>query len=137
MACASESVWLKMTSHGAFIRTTVGFIYPAYKSIQAIMSEEQEDDMTWLRYWVVLAVVSLIEIIADPLFDFLPGYLLGKCAFLVWCMLPTENSGANLIFTQVMFQICFYKYVYYDLIFFRLYSLSSKNIIKKLSNMHQ
>ena len=137
VVCASESVWLKMTSHGAFIRTAVGFIYPAYKSLQAIMSEEQEDDMTWLRYWVVLAVVSLIEIIVDPLFDFLPGYLLGKCVFLVWCMLPTENSGGNLIFTQVLFQICFYNYVYYDLILFRCYSLSSKNIIKKLSNRHQ
>ena len=96
-----------MAAHGAFIRIAVGFLYPAYKSLQAIMTEDQEDDMTWLRYWVVLAVVSIIETIADPLLDFLPGYLLGKCIFLVWCMMPGENSGANLIFTQVSMVVMF------------------------------
>ena len=90
-----------MTSQGAFIRIAVGFIYPAYRSLQAIMTEDCDDDMTMLRYWVVLAVVSLIETIVDPLFDFLPGYLLGKCIFLFWCMLPGEHSGANLIFSRV------------------------------------
>ena len=90
-----------MTSQGAFIRLAVGFIYPAYKSLQAIMTADQEDDMTMLRYWVVLAVVSMIETIADPLFDFLPGVLLGKCVFLSWCMLLSENTGANLLFSSV------------------------------------
>ena len=90
-----------MTAQATIVRAVVGFIYPAYSSLKAVMSDEREDALKWLRYWVVLAVFSLAETIADPLFDFLPGYLLGKCAFLVWCMLPSKNSGANLLFTQV------------------------------------
>ena len=41
--------------------------------------------------------------VADPLFDFFPGYLLGKCVFLVWCQAPSNHSGANMLFNQVGF----------------------------------
>ena len=90
-----------MSAQAIIIRAAVGFIYPAYSSLKAVMSDEREDALKWLRYWVVLAVFSLAETIADPLFDFFPGYLLGKCVFLIWCMAPSRNSGANLLFTQV------------------------------------
>ena len=71
----------------------------------------------------MLAVFSIIETVVDPLLDFLPGtdksfyfcvyfellilfdskgYLLGKCLFLVWCMAPSDKSGSNLVFTQVV-----------------------------------
>ena len=89
-----------MSAHTTIIRAAVGFIFPAYSSLKAVMSDEREEALKWLRYWVVLAVFSLAETVADPLFDFFPGYLLGKCVFLVWCMLPTYG-GANLLFTQV------------------------------------
>ena len=92
-----------MVSQGAFIRIAVGFIYPAYKSLEAMMTKDCEDDMIMLRYWVVLAALSLVETIADPLFDFLPGYLLGKCIFLLWCMMPGDKNGADLIFSKVIY----------------------------------
>lgn len=83
------------------IRSGVGFLYPAYKSLHAIMSDDREAGLAWMRYWVVLAVFSMLETLVDPLLDFLPGYLLGKCVFLVWCMAPSDKSGSNLVFTQV------------------------------------
>ena len=90
-----------MVTKFKILRTGVGFIYPVYRSVQAIMSEDVEDDMTWLRYWVILALVSMVEVMVDPLVDFFPGYLIGKCAFLIWCMAPLENNGVSFIFTQV------------------------------------
>merc|ERR1712029_182565 len=75
---------LNMAAQSLVIRAWVGFVYPAYKSLHAIMSDDREASLTWMRYWVVLAVFSMIETIVDPLLDFLPGYLLGKCIFLVW-----------------------------------------------------
>ena len=83
------------------VRTCVGFIYPVVKSVQAILSEDMEDDLTWLRYWVVLALVSLVEMAVDPMVDYFPAYLLAKCAFLIWCMAPSPNNGASFVFTQV------------------------------------
>ena len=73
-----------MAAQQLVIRAGVGFLYPAYKSLHAIMSEDREASLAWMRYWVVLAVFSMVETIADPLLDFFPGYLLAKCAFLVW-----------------------------------------------------
>ena len=90
---------------GQVVRALVGFVYPSYQSLQAVLSEDQEDDLTWLRYWVVLAAVHLVEMVVDPLVDFFPGYLLAKCGFLVWCMAPVQNNGANLIFSQVIFPL--------------------------------
>ena len=90
-----------MTTKLQILRSAVGFIYPVYRSVQAIMSEDIEDDLTWLRYWVLIAVVSLVELWVDPLVDYFPGYLLAKCAFLVCCMAPFANNGVSFIFTQV------------------------------------
>ena len=87
------------------LRTCVGFIYPVVKSVQAILSEDMEDDLTWLRYWVVLALVSLVEMAVDPMVDYFPAYLLAKCAFLIWCMAPSPNNGASFVFTQVQSKI--------------------------------
>merc|ERR1711934_1018120 len=87
---------------GKVIRALVGFAYPSYQSLQAAMTEDPDDDLQWLRYWVVLATVHMIELVVDPLVDFFPGYLLAKCAFLIWCMAPVQNNGANLIFSQVI-----------------------------------
>ena len=90
-----------MASKGDFLKVAIAFLYPAYKSLEAMGTVDHEDDMVWLKYWVVLAAISLLEIILDPLFNVLPGYLLSKCIFLVWCMVPGEHSGANVIFNQV------------------------------------
>ena len=70
--------------------------------LQAVMTDEVEDDLTWLRYWVVLATVSLVEMVVDPLVDYFPVYLLAKCVFLIWCMAPSPNNGASFVFTQVI-----------------------------------
>ena len=93
---------LIMAGQSLVIRAGVGFLYPAYKSLHAVMNDDREASINWLRYWVVLAVFSVIESLVDPLLDFLPGYLLGKCLFLLWCMMPSKNSGSNLVFTQVV-----------------------------------
>ena len=91
-----------MTVHRwKILRTGLGLIYPVYRSLQAILTEDTEDDLTWLRYWVVLALVTLVEMVLDPMVDFFPFYLLAKCSFLVWCMAPSDKSGSNLVFTQV------------------------------------
>merc|ERR1711890_132756 len=87
---------------GLVIRALVGFVYPSYQSLQAVLTEDKEDDLNWLRYWVVLSCVHLVELVIDPLVDFFPGYLLAKCVFLIWCMAPVQNNGANLIFTQCL-----------------------------------
>merc|ERR1711973_506331 len=60
------------------------------------------NNLTWLRYWVMLAIVSLVEMVVDPMVDYFPTYPLAKCVFLIWCMAPNPNNGASFVFTQVV-----------------------------------
>eukprot|EP00978_Attheya_sp_CCMP212_P002666 scaffold5453_cov58-Attheya_sp.AAC.10 len=39
----------------------VGFVYPAFKSFEAIESQVRGDDTQWLIYWTVYAFFSVIE----------------------------------------------------------------------------
>ena len=57
------------------------------------------------RYWVVLGVFSLVELMLDLLINPLPysfpSYLIIKLAFLAWCMAPVEWNGSDVIFNNV------------------------------------
>merc|ERR1711936_142938 len=85
-----------------FLITTVGCVYPGYCSLKAILTEEKNDDMVWLRYWVVFSTFSLLELLLDMMVSWLPGYLIAKCVFLIWCMAPVPNNGSNIIFNLVV-----------------------------------
>ena len=47
-------------------RTLVGVVYPAFMSLKAVLHGSPESAGAWLRYWVVLGVFSLVELILDP-----------------------------------------------------------------------
>jgi len=90
-------------------RTLVGVAYPAFASLKTVLSDSPESSVAWLRYWVVLGVFSVVELLLDPLvnplkFSF-PTYLILKCLFLIWCMAPIEWNGSDLIFNHVLFPI--------------------------------
>ena len=87
-------------------RTLVGVAYPAFASLKAVLSDSPESSVAWLRYWVVLGVFSVVELLLDPLVNPLtysfPTYLVLKCLFLVWCMAPVTWNGSDIIFNQVI-----------------------------------
>ena len=94
---------MMLKTHGETVRLLLGFLYPSYKTITAVMTESREDDLLWLKYWSVLSLFSLVELLLDPLVHHFTWYLLAKCVFLIWCMAPMEQNGSNLIFSQVYF----------------------------------
>ena len=96
-------MFYKMTleTHGGTIRLLLGFLYPSYKTFNAVMTENVEDDLTWLKYWSVLSLFSIIELLLDPLANHFKGYMSAKFIFLLWCMAPMDGNGSNLIFSQV------------------------------------
>lgn len=73
-----------------------GFVYPSYKSFQAIESKMKGDDQQWLIYWVMYAGFSVIESFSDFLLYWIPFYYAFKLAFLLWMMLP-QTQGARYV----------------------------------------
>merc|ERR1711997_663378 len=90
-------------------RTIIGVTYPAFASLKAVLSDSPESCGAWLRYWVVLGVFSLVELLLDlainPLAYSFPAYLILKCAFLAWCMAPVEWNGSDVIFNNILFPL--------------------------------
>ncbi|XP_036281070.1 receptor expression-enhancing protein 6 isoform X3 [Pipistrellus kuhlii] len=80
----------------------IGFVYPAYASIKAIESPSKEDDTVWLTYWVVYSLFGLAEFFSDLLLSWFPFYYVGKCAFLLFCMIPGPWNGAHMLYRQVI-----------------------------------
>jgi receptor expression-enhancing protein 5/6 len=56
----------------------IGFLYPAYHSIKALESPNKDDDTKWLTYWVVFALLSIIEYFSNILLYWFPFYWLFK-----------------------------------------------------------
>jgi receptor expression-enhancing protein 5/6 len=79
----------------------VGFIYPAYKSFEAIESKNRGEDTQWLIYWVVYAFFSILEVFIDFLVYWIPFYYAFKLAFLLWAMLP-QTKGAKFLYDSFL-----------------------------------
>lgn len=79
----------------------MGFVYPAFKSFEAIENKIRGDDTQWLIYWVVYAFFSIIEVFVDFLLYWIPFYYAFKLAFLLWAMLP-QTKGAKFLYDSFL-----------------------------------
>jgi len=85
----------------ASLSNLVGFVYPAFKSFQAIETKNKGDDTQWLVYWVIFAFFSIIEVFVDILLYWIPFYYPFKLAFLLWAMLP-QTKGAKFLYDSFL-----------------------------------
>ncbi|XP_063238276.1 receptor expression-enhancing protein 5-like isoform X2 [Bacillus rossius redtenbacheri] len=79
-----------------------GFVYPAYASIKALETLKKEDDTKWLTYWVVFAFFSIIEFFSGFILHWFPFYWLLKSMFHLWCFVPIENNGSQIIYQRII-----------------------------------
>jgi len=80
----------------------IAFVYPAYKSIKALESNDKDDDSKWLTYWVVYGFFSVIEYFADIILSWFPFYFIAKTSLFLWCMAPIKSNGSQFIYSHVI-----------------------------------
>ncbi|KAL7540334.1 hypothetical protein ACHAXR_010027 [Thalassiosira sp. AJA248-18] len=83
------------------ITSIIAFIYPAFKSFQALEHRASGEVTQWLIYWVVYSFFSIIEVFIDVLLYWIPFYYAFKVAFLLWAMLP-QTRGAKFLYDSFL-----------------------------------
>lgn len=73
-------------------RNLIVFIYPVYASFKALKSDDKEDDTQWLSYWVIYALLNVLESI-PMVVKAIPYYALLRVIALVLCFLPQVQVG--------------------------------------------
>ncbi|KAL7567614.1 hypothetical protein ACA910_000210 [Epithemia clementina (nom. ined.)] len=85
----------------ASLSSLVGFVYPAFKSFQAVETKTKGDDVQWLVYWVIFAFFTILESFVEVLLYWIPFYYAFKLAFLLWAMLP-QTKGAKFLYDSFL-----------------------------------
>eukprot|EP00040_Diaphanoeca_grandis_P038678 m.257032 g.257032 ORF g.257032 m.257032 type:complete len:176 (+) comp34939_c0_seq1:7-534(+) len=85
----------------SFIATVVGVCYPCYMTLYAL-NGPQEESRRWLIYWMVFGVFAFKEQFSDLLLFWLPFFYEFKIAVLVFCMYPSKQNGATLLYDKFL-----------------------------------
>ncbi|XP_036192755.1 receptor expression-enhancing protein 3 isoform X1 [Myotis myotis] len=78
-----------------------GMLYPAYYSYKAVKSKNVKEYVRWMMYWIVFALYTVIETVADQTVAWFPLYYELKIAFVIWLLSP-YTKGASLIYRKFL-----------------------------------
>ncbi|KAG7463108.1 hypothetical protein MATL_G00191870 [Megalops atlanticus] len=78
-----------------------GTLYPAYYSYKAVKTKNVKEYVRWMMYWIVFALFTVVETIADLSISWFPLYYEIKIAFVIWLLSP-YTRGASLIYRKFL-----------------------------------
>ena len=79
----------------------LGYAYPGYKCFKDIEKNKKDEWKDWLVYWVILAVFTMGERLADTFVFWFPLYSEAKVAFVVWLWQP-RTQGAKFLYESFL-----------------------------------
>eukprot|EP00614_Pseudopedinella_elastica_P042609 CAMPEP_0181260544 /NCGR_PEP_ID=MMETSP1097-20121128/1000_1 /TAXON_ID=35684 /ORGANISM="Pseudopedinella elastica, Strain CCMP716" /LENGTH=169 /DNA_ID=CAMNT_0023359065 /DNA_START=28 /DNA_END=537 /DNA_ORIENTATION=- len=78
-----------------------GFLYPAYKSLQAMEVNDPAEDKQWLTYWVVYGTFSIFESVMSFLKDIIPYYNVLKLGLFIF-LYHSSTKGATKVYDKIL-----------------------------------
>ncbi|GJX28347.1 HVA22-like protein e [Tanacetum coccineum] len=84
-------------------------LYPLYASVVAIESASKEDDQQWLSYWILYSFLTLMEMLLQPLLEWIPIWYDIKLIAVAWLVLP-QFRGAAFIYNKFVREKVIKKY---------------------------
>lgn len=87
---------------GTILTVVLTVVYPAYKSIKALETkDDDEDDKIWLTYWCVFGVFTLVDEFGYIILNLIPFYFYIKLIFFIWMMNP-NTKGSLIVYNKVL-----------------------------------
>ncbi|XP_022865077.1 HVA22-like protein e [Olea europaea var. sylvestris] len=88
--------WTLVTHLHALAGPSIMLLYPLYASVAAIESTSKLDDEQWLAYWILYSFLTLMEMLLQPVLEWIPIWYDVKLAFVAWLVLPQFRGAAFL-----------------------------------------
>ena len=99
--CVTVMVLLFTAFGHNILMMLVSFLYPAYRSFQALETPDPEDDRRWLVYWTVFGFIYAFKGVFESVLSFLPGSSLILTLLLFTIYSPMTN-GYEYVYTSVI-----------------------------------
>ncbi|KAG5617516.1 hypothetical protein H5410_017340 [Solanum commersonii] len=80
-----------------------------YASVVAIESTSKLDDEQWLAYWILYSFLTLMEMLLQPILQWIPIWYEVKLGIVVWLVLP-QFRGAAFIYNKFVREKLIKKY---------------------------
>ena len=72
------------------------YLVPACLNITAFLTRESEDNLAWIKYWIVFSLLFALEILLELHKTFFPCFSYFKILLLCYCIASIEmNSGSE------------------------------------------
>ncbi|CAD5113142.1 DgyrCDS2332 [Dimorphilus gyrociliatus] len=84
-----------------FVILVFGTLYPAYASYKAIKTRNTKEYLKWMMYWVIFALFTCAETVADLFVCWLPFYYELKIVFIIWLLSPA-TQGSKIIYKKIV-----------------------------------
>ncbi|CAL5361800.1 unnamed protein product [Camellia sinensis] len=91
--------WTLITHVHVLAGPVTMLLYPLYASVMAIESPSKVDDEQWLAYWILYSFLTLMEMLLQPILQWIPIWYDIKLAFVAWLVLP-QFRGAAFIYER-------------------------------------
>ncbi|XP_072965696.1 protein HVA22-like [Typha angustifolia] len=93
------NLWALLSHLHSLAGPSITLIYPLYASVRAIESPRKDDDEQWLAYWILYSLLTLMEMVAEPILYWVPLWYQIKVAFVAWLVLP-QFMGASFLYEK-------------------------------------
>ncbi|XP_040988792.1 HVA22-like protein e [Juglans microcarpa x Juglans regia] len=101
--------WTLITQLHSLSGPVLMLLYPLYASVEAIESTSKLDDQQWLAYWILYSFLTLMEMLFQPILEWIPIWYDVKLLFVIWLVLPQFQGAAFLYERFVREQINKYR----------------------------
>jgi receptor expression-enhancing protein 1/2/3/4 len=81
----------------------LGYAYPAYECFKIVERNrpDLEELRFWCQYWIIIAVLTVLERVGDVLVSWVPMYSEAKLAFIIYLWYP-KTKGTTYVYTTFL-----------------------------------
>ncbi|XP_057972542.1 HVA22-like protein e [Malania oleifera] len=87
-------LWTVLTHVHSLAGPVLMLLYPLYASVVAIESPSKVDDEQWLAYWILYSFLTLMEMVLQPILQWVPIWYDVKLVLAAWLVLPWFRGAA-------------------------------------------